>query len=438
MLIQVLSYDYAYERIASADKKGGHTSKAMQALHQTIQVTYSYGVHFTNHLFARENLLLREVISGIDGMEAPMKVPKKILCVVDHGVEQHHPDLLNTISSYCQYHSSALRLVCPPLLVNGGERAKNDMVNVATIQEAIHRYGICRHSYVLVIGGGAVIDMVGYAAATAHRGVRLIRVPTTVLSQNDAGIGVKNSVNAFGKKNFLGTFAPPIAVLNDADFLTTLSMRDWRGGISEAIKVALLKDVEFFDSLEKEAHRLVERNMQAMLQVIYRCAQLHLDHIATNGDPFEFGSSRPLDFGHWSAHKLEQLSHYRLGHGEAVAIGIALDSTYSYLERLLPERDWLRILGLLAALGLDVYSRELSLYDRGGTRRILSGLQEFREHLGGQLTLPLLERIGKGIEVNEVDEKTMVQSMALLEEYQATYRNKTEKQQWLDIMVHAH
>jgi 3-dehydroquinate synthase len=265
--------------------------------------------------------------------------------------------------------------------------------------------------------------MVGYAAATAHRGVRLIRVPTTVLSQNDSGVGVKNSVNAFGKKNFLGTFAPPVAVLNDADFLTTLSMRDWRSGISEAIKVALLKDGEFFDFIEEEVPRLVGRNMRVMRWLIYRCAQLHLEHIATSGDPFEFGSSRPLDFGHWSAHKLEQLSHYRLRHGEAVAIGIALDSTYSYLVGLLSERDWLRILRLLSALGLDVYAQELSmhLYDQSDTRCIFTGLQEFREHLGGQLALPLLERIGKSIEVNEVDEKAMRKSIALLEAYQLSH-----------------
>lgn len=313
-------------------------------------------------------------------------------------------------------------LVCPPLVIDGGESAKNDMANVTRIQEAIHHYGICRHSYVLAIGGGAVIDMVGYAAATAHRGVRLIRVPTTVLSQSDSGIGVKNSVNAFEKKNFLGTFAPPVAVLNDANFLTTLSMRDWRSGISEAIKVALLKDVEFFDFIEKHTDRLVDRDMEVMLQLIYRCAQLHLEHIATSGDPFEFGSSRPLDFGHWAAHKLEQLSHYRLRHGEAVATGIALDSTYSYLEGLLPKRDWQRILSLLLALGFDIYVRELSytLHNQRETRCIFTGLHEFREHLGGQLAIPLLERIGRGIEVNVVDKKTMIRSIALLEEYQST------------------
>ncbi len=387
-------------------------------LDQTVEVAFRYPVCFTTDLFTPDNPLLKEVVCA----ESP-DVPHKIFCVVDQGVAQHHPCLVDAIQSYCRRHSANLALVTDPLIVEGGESVKNAAEHVEAIHRAIHTYGIDRHSYVMVIGGGAVIDMAGYAAATAHRGVRLIRVPTTVLSQNDAAVGVKNSVNAFGKKNFLGTFAPPKAVLNDSNFLATLADRDWRSGIAEAIKVALLKDVAFFEFIEARAAALVQRDMVAMERVIFRCAQLHLDHIATSGDPFELGSSRPLDFGHWAAHKLEQLSHYALRHGEAVAIGIALDSTYAYLIGLLPEPDWQRILNLVARLGLAVYSPEMSLHprDHTDTRCILSGLNEFREHLGGELTITLLRSIGMGIEVHEVDHGVMVESIALLQEFQSAY-----------------
>jgi 3-dehydroquinate synthase len=270
---------------------------------------------------------------------------------------------------------------------------------------------------VLAVGGGALLDMVGYAAATAHRGVRLVRVPTTVLSQNDSGIGVKNSVNAFGKKNFLGTFAPPFAVFNDFTFLTTLSDRDWRAGISEAIKVALLKDAAFFAFLEEHATALVERDMTAMQWLVYRCAELHLEHIATSGDPFELGSSRPLDFGHWAAHKLEQLSNYELRHGEAVGIGLALDATYAHLVGLLPKADWQRILDLILASGLPLYAHELDMSALDGNRAILAGMEEFREHLGGRLTIMLLEGIGRGIEVHEMDPGLILASMTRLKTY---------------------
>jgi 3-dehydroquinate synthase len=386
----------------------------MQPIFQTVHVTFRYPVHFTNNLFSQANTLLKDVIC------APSKsTPAKLVCVIDQGVVQCHPRLLDSIDLYCQHYQEFFTLVCPPLIVEGGEQVKNNPASVTAIHDAIHAYGIDRHSYVLVIGGGAVIDMVGYAAATAHRGVRLVRIPTTVLSQNDSAVGVKNSVNAFGKKNFLGTFAPPYAVLNDFDFLRTLEDRDWRSGISEAIKVALLKDVSFFEFMEQNAELLRQRDMPAMEWLIYRCAQLHLEHIATNGDPFELGSSRPLDFGHWAAHKLEQLSGYTLRHGEAVAIGIALDSTYAHLTGMLPESDWQHILDLFSSLGLPIYIPELSqhLYDRADPRCILNGLNEFREHLGGQLTIMLLERIGKGIEVHELDEGTIVKSIALLKEH---------------------
>ena len=105
-----------------------------------------------------------------------------------------------------------------------------------------------------------------------------------------------------------------------------------------------------------------------MQWLVYRCAQLHLEHIATSGDPFELGSSRPLDFGHWAAHKLEQLSNYELRHGEAVAIGLALDATYAHLIGLLPEADWRRILDLIVAVGLPLYVRELDMSALDGTR----------------------------------------------------------------------
>ena len=287
---------------------------------------------------------------------------------------------------------------------------------------------LCRHSFVVAIGGGAVLDAVGYAAATAHRGIRLLRVPTTVLAQDDSAMGVKNGINAFGKKNYLGTFAPPFAVINDSSFLATLSDRDWRAGVSEAIKAALIKDRAFFDFLEQHAPLLKARDLPAMEQVIRRCAALHLTHIATGGDPFELGSSRPLDFGHWSAHKLEHLTNYRLGHGEAVAIGIALDTTYSYLAGFLPEDDWRRIISLLPAIGLSVYAPELGqdLDQEDSPSNVLRGLDEFREHLGGTLTILMLRSIGAPFDVHEIRKDVMIRSIGALRDFEHAHRSHAE------------
>ncbi len=373
------------------------------AIDQEVRVTFRYPVRFTRDLFGPENPILRDVVSR--------EVARPLLFAIDAGVIAHHPALVEDIRIYCATHR--LERAGEPLVVPGGEQVKQDPAIVDEVRDAIDTHRVCRHSYVVAIGGGAVLDMVGFAAATAHRGVRLVRVPTTVLAQNDSAVGVKNGINAYGKKNFLGSFAPPWAVLCDFDFLATLSDRDWRAGISEAVKVALVKDAAFFEWMEDHADLLAARDPEAMAWLIHRCAQLHLEHIATSGDPFELGSSRPLDFGHWAAHKLEHLSAYELRHGEAVSIGIALDATYAHLAGMLPQADWLRILALLSAVGLPLDAPEL-LLESEGRRLVLAGRDEFREHLGGRLTVMLLERIGTGREVHHLDDRALLAAVDLL------------------------
>ncbi|MEA5602012.1 3-dehydroquinate synthase [Nostoc sp. UHCC 0252] len=382
-------------------------------IHQRVSVTFNYEVYFTQNLFELKNPTLAQVVT------ADEETPKKIVAVVDAGILKYQPELVKQLVAYTKFYGEVLAIAAEPMIISGGEAAKNDPTLVEQIQQLIETAGLCRHSYVLAIGGGAILDLVGYAAATAHRGIRLIRVPTTVLAQNDSGVGVKNGINAFGKKNFLGTFAPPYAVINDSAFLTTLDDRDWRSGIAEAVKVALIKDANFFDFIHSHSKALGRRDMDAMQEVIYRCAQLHLEHIANSGDPFEMGSSRPLDFGHWAAHKLEHLTNYRLRHGEAVAIGIALDSTYSYLAGLLDCSEWQRILNTLSALGFTLYVPELAhkLSQLEHPDCLFHGLTEFREHLGGELTLTLLKSIGKAIEVHEVNLLLYRQAISLLREF---------------------
>lgn len=370
-------------------------------LKQTFSVTFDYPVCYTTDLFSPKNELFLEVL------EKGKRV--KTLFVIDQGVVDAFPDLPKKIRDYAAAYTECFYLASEPIYVPGGEPCKNDLSYCMNLVEATHHYGIDRHSYIVAIGGGAVLDMVGFAAAISHRGIRLIRIPTTVLSQNDSGVGVKNSVNQFGKKNYLGTFTPPQAVLNDFNFLKTLDDRDWRSGIAEAIKVALIKDLNFFEWLEEHAKSLANRELEVMKTQIIRCAELHMDHIQGK-DPFEFGSSRPLDFGHWAAHKLEHLSDYQIRHGEAVAIGIALDAGISHLLGWLSAVDLERIFGLLQVLGFKLYAPALS------DPKILLGLKEFQEHLGGQLTVMLLAKLGEGVEVHALEETHILQSIRLLKE----------------------
>ena len=128
------------------------------------------------------------------------------------------------------------------MLFRSGEPVKNDFSQLQRVWAEINAARLCRHSFVIAIGGGAVLDLVGFGAATAHRRIPLVRLPTTSLSQADGGLGVKNGVNYFGKKNWLGSFVVPHAVVNDLAFLDGLPPRDRRAGLIEALKVALVRD----------------------------------------------------------------------------------------------------------------------------------------------------------------------------------------------------
>ena len=381
----------------------------MQTIKQSFKVEYNYSIFFTNNLFDTANNQLSEFFNSY----AEQGFQRKVLIVIDGGFLSHHPDLQDTIKNYFAEQVKHIQLAKDIIVVPGGEASKNDPDLFEKLAQAVDIYGIDRHSFIVGIGGGAVLDLVGYAAGVSHRGIKLIRIPTTVLSQNDSGVGVKNGINFHGKKNFLGTFAPPVAVFNDLTYLKTLDDRDWRSGISEAIKVALIKDKSFFEWIEENVLALAQRDETTMSYLIHRCAEMHTEHIGS-GDPFEFGSSRPLDFGHWAAHKLEYLTDFEVRHGEAVAIGIALDCVYANKIGMLSDADLDRIYTVLVKLGFDLYHAKLSENHKINLR---NGLHEFREHLGGRLTIMLLEKIGKGVEVHEMDADIIAESVDVLEKY---------------------
>ena len=374
-------------------------------------MSYRHRVYFTRGVFGAGNDLLKQVMA----LERSNAIAKALV-VVDETLAEAQPNLIKEIEAYFARHSGELKLVCAPMTIEGGERAKNSYFHVSEIQSHVEKHHIDRHSYIVAVGGGALLDVVGLAAATAHRGVRHVRIPTTTLSQDDSGVGVKNGINAFGKKNFIGTFTPPFAVINDFDLLDSLPARDKRAGYVEAVKVALIRDSAFFNQIERDADKLAAFDSEAMQRVIFRSADLHMNHIATSGDPFEFGSARPLDFGHWAAHKLEQISDYRIRHGEAVAIGIALDVIYSRNMGFLDAVSTERILSLLEKLGFELFANELLHEDSNGDLVVLKGLEEFREHLGGRLTITLLQGVGRGFEVHEMDSPTVLASIHELHE----------------------
>ena len=380
------------------------------SIERIITVPFTHRVIFTHGVFAPQNGLL----AGLMTPSTPGNAAKALV-VIDEYVARAFVSLPDQVTAYFS-NSSTARLVCSPLIVQGGELAKKDSDVVDKLHLKIEQFRICRHSYLIAIGGGALLDAAGFAAATAHRGVRHIRVPTTTLSQADGGVGVKNGINAFGKKNFIGTFAPPFAVINDGDFLAPLPPAEKRAGLIEAIKVALIRDAAFFHEIERQADSLARFEIETMESVIRRCAELHVRHIAESGDPFEFGSARPLDFGHWAAHKLEQMSGFTISHGAAVGMGLALDTLYSSKKGMLSGETADRVIALMQKLGFIIFDPLMTQTGSNGNWLLLDGLEEFREHLGGELTITLLAEIGRGVEVHEIDAELMRQSVLELAE----------------------
>jgi 3-dehydroquinate synthase len=386
-----------------------HDAPWTETHRQSFSISYNYPVYFTRDLFDPTNPCLQGALSAIE----PEK-RHRFAVFVDEGVTLAAPNLLARIARYADTHAETMALAGQVVIVPGGEAVKNQHDSVEHVLRDLSARQIDRQSFAVAIGGGAVLDAVGFAAAIFHRGVRHIRCPTTVLAQDDSGVGVKNGINAFGFKNLLGTFAPPFAVINDSAFLDMLPEREKRGGMAEAVKVALIRDADFFHWIEQEADALARFQPNALDTLVRRCAKLHMHQIANGGDPFETGSARPLDYGHWSAHKLEGLTRHALRHGEAVAIGIALDARYSVLSGLLEDGADLRVLRLLARLGFTLWDDALDLRDEKKRRRVISGLADFQEHLGGELTVTLLAGLGRGIEVHVMDHALIEQAIRWL------------------------
>ncbi len=375
-------------------RKGRYFFRALMSRYDfQIPVTFKHRIVFTRAAFSAGNPALAEILKEGGGRRA--------MVFLEDTVAAAWPGLVDEIQTYFLDVDLEFR---GTTVFPGGEACKADDTLVKEVWAAIDAVHLDRHSYAIVIGGGAFLDAVGYATASAHRGVRLIRFPTTTLSQDDSGVGVKCAINALGKKNWVGAFAVPFAVINDFSFLHTQDEQTRRTGLIEALKVALVKDRTFFEWIVENLPALSALEPEALEACVEKSALLHARHIATGGDPFETGSSRPLDFGHWAAHKLEAMTHYQLSHAPAVGIGLALDTLYSARSGLLKFSLADQILQVLDALQISIYHPALDWLDETGRRRVFDGLDEFREHLGGELTVLLLEDVGVGVDVHQFNE----------------------------------
>ncbi|TWU47507.1 3-dehydroquinate synthase [Rubripirellula tenax] len=353
----------------------------------------AFAVPYVHRLRVTDDVAGNDFPALLELLQTEAAARARVLLVGESSLASHVNRLAVRLSS-----EASVEMVADPTIVGGGESIKNGETVLRKLLDQVNDFGLDRRSYIVAVGGGAMLDAIGFAAAIAHRGIRLIRLPSTVLAQADSGVGVKNAINYFDKKNWIGTFAVPWAVINDTSLLLTLPDRDFHSGFSEAVKVSLLKDRGQFLWLCDHAEAIRQRKMPIAKSAIHQSCLSHLRHITEGGDPFEMLEARPLDFGHWSAHRLEPLTGYAIRHGEAVAIGVAIDCIYSSLKFGFPGDDVDRVIDCLVGLGMKLWHESIEPIDR-----LLQGLEEFRQHLGGRLTITMLRGIGDPIHVHEID-----------------------------------
>lgn len=259
---------------------------------------------------------------------------KRVIVISDSNIDRTHHDLIAPYEH---------------ILIGQGEQAKS----IATLEDIYKRLiemGADRSTFILGIGGGIVTDIAGFVASTYMRGVEFAFVTTTLLGSVDASVGGKNGVNVGGFKNMVGVFSQPRFVICDASLLATLPKREFRAGLAEVIKTAILGDKELFEILEKSSFEELRTDNDLLEDVITRCVRVKAAVVAE--DEREGGRRRILNLGHTLAHAIEKSSS-KFSHGEAVAIGLYHITQSALSQKMIAEEDASRILALIQKYGFD-------------------------------------------------------------------------------------
>lgn len=272
------------------------------------------------------------------------------------------------------------------LAVAPGESSKT-LAAAGRLYEAMLRFGADRQTTVIALGGGVPGDLAGFIAGTLKRGLPLVQLPTTLVAQLDSAIGGKNGVNLDGAKNQVGTVHAPLAVLADPAALATLSARDLRDGLAEAVKTAVIGSPRLFDLIEDRLEDLLGRDIAALDAVVREAAAVKARIVSR--DPHERGERHLLNFGHTVGHALEAAARGALTHGQAVSVGMVLELRLAWTRGGLNHAAERRVSGLLARAGLPVTAPRLP------ARAVREALRHDKKARGAEVVMPLPRRIGR-------------------------------------------
>ncbi len=287
------------------------------------------------------------------------------------------------------------------ITIKTGEKNK-DISNVLNIINSAKSFKLDRKAALIGIGGGILLDIVGFAASMYRRRIDYVRIPTTLIGQVDAGIGIKTGVNYCGTKNFIGAFYPPTLVVNDIDLLKTLSKSDFSAGLSEIVKIGLVCDKYLIEILEEHSDSILDaypngENEEVLIKINEIAIVRMLEQLSNNF--LEKKLERLVDFGHTFSPFIEESSDYHIQHGHAVALDMAISTELSYQKGYITEYERIRIHTLLHKLGLNLYNSEVFVLEK-----MWKFLEEVILHRGNKLNLVVPYGIGKGCFIRDIEE----------------------------------
>ncbi len=333
------------------------------------------------------------ILSGIGERLKPMRFSPKIAVVSNPTIYAlYGPQVMSSLKE--------AGFSCFAVIIPDGEEYKDYNWTYHILTELL-KQGLDRNSCVIALGGGVIGDITGFAASTYMRGIHFVQVPTTLLAQVDSSVGGKTGVNHSLGKNMVGTFYQPRLVWIDVNTLSTLRKRDFVGGMAEVIKYGIIHDAEFFEYLEKKMANILDLDGGALVHIIRRSCEIKAEIVSQ--DERETGQRAILNFGHNIGHAVETETRYQqYTHGEAVGLGMCLESRIAEASGTLKPDDRRRIDDLIAAYGLPV-----SLSQGMDAARLLSHMKLDKKTVAGVMTFILPKRIGevvikKGVKGDDV------------------------------------
>lgn len=313
------------------------------------------------------------------------------------------------IGAYARHRLQSRGVISVP-----GTESTKSLAFASTLCQAALQARIPRDGAFVAVGGGTVMDVVGFAASIFRRGIGYVRVPTTLIGMIDVGVGIKQAVNVDYQKNVIGSFYAPLGIINDQSFLATLPRRHLACGVSEAIKIALICEEQLFGLLEKHAPSLIATGFQRpeslTQEILYRSEAAMIDQLSSN--LHEMDRRRLVDFGHTFSPIIESASDYEVPHGEAVAMDMLLSSAIGVRVGLVPP--WLpaRLARLLRAVGLPLTHPTMT------PELMSSAIEEARLHRAGSLNLVVPTAIGRGAFLQEVPSADLAHALAAVRKLQ--------------------